>query len=126
KVMGGLLDALRDETGRVVVTASKARDVADQYRGRIHVTYRDIPKPPHKKAKAERFTRWARDLLAAWGLECVEKTRPSADAERVYTYAEAEEISRYSERLACKHLAESGCTSKRLKPAWLSGLSGAT
>ena len=121
KVMGELLDALRDETGRVVVTASKAREVADQYRGRIHGTYRDIPKPPHKKATPERFARWVRDLLTGWGLECVEKTRPSADAERVYTYAEAEEISRYSERLACKYLAQSGCTSKRLEAAWLSG-----
>lgn len=121
KVMGELLDALRDDSGAITVTASKARAVADAFRARIRVAYSDIPKPPPRKGRPERFARWARDLLTGWGLECIGKQRPDEYGERLYTYAEAAEITRYSERLAGHYLAKCGSAAKRRKPAWLSG-----
>lgn len=107
RLMLDLVDALRDESGAITVTASKARTVADTFRRRCHVAYGDVPKPPAKKSKAERFARWLRDLLAGWGYECVGREQLREGEERgarVYTYSVDPEIGRYSERLASRHL----------------------
>ncbi|MGQ7254879.1 hypothetical protein [Vreelandella titanicae] len=130
RLMLDMLKALETDAGEIIVTAAKARTVADTFRRRIHVAYSDIPRPPTKKASNQSFTRWARDLLHGWGLLSGKGeqtwTRDGERGDRAYTYQIDEHVATFATRLSVSHLAKSDCAGKRLEPAWLSALAGYT
>ena len=125
-----ILKALETDSGEIIVTAAKARKVADAFRRRIHVAYSDISKPPSKKASSQSFTRWARDLLHGWGLLSGKSeqtwTRDGERGERAYTYQIDEHVATFATRLSARHLAKSVEPQNGLEPAWLSALAGYT
>lgn len=128
------VDLLRDDSGRIVVTASKCREITTALRGRVHVAYGELSRPPGAKAPTKSHSRWVRDLLQGWGYECVDRERPGAKtAERRYTYQPEREAARFAERIArhlsassfdewrdeeAPHPAKSGYTPKPLEPAF--------
>lgn len=130
QLMLDILKALETDDGEIIVTAAKARNVADAFRRRIHVAYGDISKPPSKKASNQSFTRWARDLLHGWGLLSGKGeqtwTRDGERGARAYTYQVDDRVATFATRLSVSHLAKSDCSVERLKPAWLSALAGNT
>ena len=64
--MRTLLADLADAEGRIVVTASRAQELAHKYYRKIRVSWADIPKP-RKDASPTAASRWLRDLLTAHG-----------------------------------------------------------
>ena len=130
RLMLDILKALETDSGEIIVTAAKARKVADAFRRRIHVAYSDIPRPPSKKASNQSFTRWARDLLHGWGLLSGKGKQIGERGEcrggRAYTYQIDDHVATYATRLSASQLAKSDCAVKRLEPAWLSALAGNT
>jgi hypothetical protein len=84
-IMAAIIDDLQ-HGDEITVTADVAREIANKYRSKIHVAYKDISNPPRRKAKDQRYTSWLNELLVGWGYENTGSIRIGEDGNRGRQY----------------------------------------
>lgn len=113
-IMIDIICDLKDEQGRLVVNAERARSIANQYRASIHVVYGDISKPQAKGSNTQ-YSRWLRDLLNGWGYHCEESV--AINGYRSYHYRPDPAVVMHIGKVVKRMRGESGCTLNALQAA---------